>query len=109
MSILQILPNTHFVVCLSLNNDLIPLKMSDYVASQHSREKSYDFSTTTYEKATKFDKPSDFFNLPIEAKNELKKFLTNKELTPDHVKLIKIEFTEPKQTFYQPKIEDFIL
>ncbi len=107
--LLDIPVNNHFVACILLNEEIKPLKFLDYQMSQHSREISYDISFTTYQQCTKFAQVSDFFNLDKEAKKELKSFLLKKGLNSKDIKLVKIEFSEPKQSFYEPKVEDFIL
>lgn len=109
MSLLPVPVNNYFVACILENDELKPLKFLSYEMSQHSREKSYDVSTTTYQMSTKFDQAADFFNINQAAKKELKSLLAKKGLSVEHLKLVKIEFSEPKQSFYEPKLEDFIL
>lgn len=104
---LNIKPKTFFVVCVEINSELIPLQMSTFRESQHSDDLCYEFKLNEYEKATKFEKPSEFLNIPNSAKKSLNFFLKNNSLTFQNVKIIQITEKEHIQQEYNPSIQDF--
>lgn len=104
---LNIKPKTFFVVCVELNSELIPLKMSTFRESQHSDNLCYEFKLNEYEKATKFEKPSEFLNIPESGKKSLNLFLKNNNLSIQDLKIIQITEKDPIQQEYNPSIQDF--